>query len=259
MIQLTKKLAAPAPAVLITNGNPEIENLKARYDAGEREFMSTDFHNTIYGHTDVKEALINLQDGKCAFCESKIRHISHGDVEHYRPKTGWVQDQEALNKPGYYWLAYDWSNLILSCQICNQRHKKNYFPLVDPSQRVLSHNSDLHSELPVFIHPVFENPQLGIGFKEEIPVALNGSSRGKATIEKLGLDRETLNDMRRSELNILRALYEVASLFPLIPEDKCEAAWAKVRKIHDECLLDNHQYSSMYRAFFIQNPLPPAV
>jgi hypothetical protein len=53
----------------------------------------------------------------------------------FRPKGGWVQnDGDALTQPGYYWLAYEWSNLLISCQLCNQEFKKNRFPLLNPTR-----------------------------------------------------------------------------------------------------------------------------
>src|SRR5665213_604905 len=139
MIRIRKKKAAPIPEILESTGYNETVSLNNRYDLGEREFTTKDFDRKIYGHVEVKEALKSIQDYKCCFCESKISHISPGDVEHFRPKAGWVQNDERLNKPGYYWLAYNWDNLLLSCEICHKRNKKNYFPLLTDSPRALSH------------------------------------------------------------------------------------------------------------------------
>src|SRR5690606_19607561 len=97
------------------------------YDTGA---VKMSFDSGIYGHTNIKTELINNQSGKCAFCEQHILSISYGDVEHFRPKGGYKQNyKDSLHKPGYYWLAYDWDNLLFCCQKCNQRYKKNYFPL----------------------------------------------------------------------------------------------------------------------------------
>nr|WP_239015299.1 AAA family ATPase [Archangium violaceum] len=79
--------------------------------------------------------------GKCAFCESQLAHISYGDVEHFRPKAGWRQEEGGpLGRPGYYWLAYEWTNLFLACTLCNQQFKRNLFPLRTPSRRARSHS-----------------------------------------------------------------------------------------------------------------------
>lgn len=40
-----------------------------------------------YQHKQVKECLVKMFHGKCAYCESQIRHIDYGHIEHYRPKS----------------------------------------------------------------------------------------------------------------------------------------------------------------------------
>jgi uncharacterized protein (TIGR02646 family) len=55
--------------------------------------------------------------GKCAYCESPCDVVAHGDVEHFRPKSR------------YWWLAYCFENHLFSCQICNQTHKGDQFPI----------------------------------------------------------------------------------------------------------------------------------
>ena len=53
--------------------------------------------------------------GKCAYCEADTAVVAHGDVEHFRPKSG------------YWWLAYCYDNYTFSCQVCNQVHKGDKF------------------------------------------------------------------------------------------------------------------------------------
>src|SRR4051794_19317694 len=60
-----------------------------------------------YNHPEVKTALVAETQGKCAYCESKIRHVSYGDIEHVVPKS------DDPNK----W--FDWLNLTLACDVCN--------------------------------------------------------------------------------------------------------------------------------------------
>ena len=125
MVRIDKS-GTPVPEILAPGeeGHQKTENMKLDYDNGKSTFS---FSSRIYGHKTVKETLKNLQYHKCCFCEAKITHISHGDVEHFRPKGGFQTSlNERLTKPGYYWLAYDFSNLFLACQICNQSYKKNY-------------------------------------------------------------------------------------------------------------------------------------
>jgi hypothetical protein len=79
----------------------------------------------------------------------------------------------------------DWDNLLLSCPVCNQRYKSNLFPLANPDQRARLHTGDVAQEKPLFIHPAHEDPEQYIGFRKEIPYAINGNKVGKATIKAL--------------------------------------------------------------------------
>ncbi len=253
MVQLNRKAAAPAPNVLTDAGHNETETLKASYDEGNINFT---FNSAIYAHATVKASLIDLQEHKCCFCEAKFTHVGYGDVEHFRPKGGWVQEDEAINSPGYYWLAYEWNNLMLSCEICNQRHKKNFFPLANPLQRALSHHDDLNLEQPLFIHPANENPEELIAFVDNIPVAINGNVRAIATIKKLQLARESLNEHRLSKLNPIRTLYLLTLEIPEINVELRGRAFDMVSQYIEEANNDSCEYASMLRCFFAQNPLP---
>src|SRR5207248_2896103 len=82
--------------------------------------------------------------------ESFFAHTGYGDVEHFRPKGGYKQrETDELKRPGYYWLAYAWDNLFCSCQLCNQRFKRNLFPLRDGRRRARSHTHKLDKEQPL--------------------------------------------------------------------------------------------------------------
>ncbi|MEO1032852.1 MAG: hypothetical protein AAFX55_15690, partial [Bacteroidota bacterium] len=78
-----------------------------------------EFKYKRYSHVAVKDALKDMCNNKCAYCESSFLHVYYGDIEHFRPKkfVGTKKDQKI---PGYYWLANDWNNLLLSCLFCNQ-------------------------------------------------------------------------------------------------------------------------------------------
>jgi len=159
----------------------------------------------------VKQALLTLQHGKCAFCEAKITHIAFGDVEHYRPKGGFRQRRKgALKLPGYYWLAYDWHNLLVSCAVCNQRFKGNRFPLALHSPRARSPRHDLGRERPLFLNPAEDDPAQHLGFRDHVVYAVNDSPRGKATRQGLGLNRTKLKEDRERYLAPLRLVLTLA-------------------------------------------------
>src|SRR5262249_19201025 len=148
------------------------------------------FKGAIYGHPSVKDALRKAQHDKCALCEAKITHVQYGDVEHFRPKAGYRQHPEdPLVRPGYYWLAYEWSNLLFCCQLCNQRFKGNHFPLADPARRARSHRDDITQEEPLLINPTTEDPADFLEFRENVIRAIDDNPRGNATIKVFGLDR----------------------------------------------------------------------
>lgn len=90
--------------------------------------------------------------GKCTYCERDIGN-QHGDVEHFRPKGGVSgKDNKMIeDHPGYYWLAYDWRNLLISCITCNRIMKGNYFPVVDDNYA--RRPEEIPEEIPLLINP----------------------------------------------------------------------------------------------------------
>ncbi len=242
-----KKPAKP-PKILETRGRiktqenaDEFSANQPDYENGTKKFK---FDSGIYGHKTVKETLIKAQHGKCFLCEADFTANAYGDVEHFRPKGGTFQtaDEKKMKVPGYYWLAYDWKNLFFSCQICNQRHKKNFFPLEKPEDRAVSHDSDLSKEKPLLINPETEKPEDFISFRGEVPFAIDGNINGETTIEISGIGRTKLNEKRLEFLTVLKSLYEIANLKPPIPES---FRASKLLELHQK---DFKQYSSAVRA-----------
>ena len=175
------------------------------YQNGKKKFL---FNSNIYAHKDVKEALIQSQHGKCCFCEQIIHE--EGDVEHFRPKGAYKQElRKPLEYPGYYWLAYEWDNLYLACTACNQRHKENLFPLINPEDRATSHHDDVKKEKPIFIDPGKEDPENFIEFRGEFAVGFDEESRGQNTIQVLALNRTSLRESRKDKLKLLQSLSQI--------------------------------------------------
>jgi hypothetical protein len=157
-----------------------------------------------YAQDDVKQELSKIYNNKCAFCETDTTAGSVLQVEHYRPKA--KVTEEPAHK-GYYWLAYEWTNLLYACASCN-RAKANFFPLhingIRVFQPVLNagildkasckfDSSILLNEKPLLLNPEAKD------FKPEKHIILgpNGnivsvSPQGKTTIEKCKLHRPSL-------------------------------------------------------------------
>ena len=213
------------------------------YDARTKKFS---FDSSLYGHPSVKEALVAAQHGKCCFCESKIG--PDGDVEHYRPKACYSQDRDdSLHGPGYYWLAYEWPNLLLSCSTCNQRYKRNLFPLSDPARRATSHHGDTAGEDPLLIDPSEQDPEEYVSFRREIPYPIDRNPYGTATIEVLGLRREGLNERRRELLSKLARLHELVQSADRLP-DSMQPLVERARQVLARAVTDAAEFASMARA-----------
>ena len=178
------------------------------------------FNDDLY--TGQREALYQLFHGKCAYCEQHYSAQTHkGDVEHYRPKgsvrsapgevvyvTGPLPSDKKPH-PGYYWLAYDWTNLFPSCPACNQRAgdydgsvsgKSNFFPIsgVYISDPKINLPKMLNAvEKPLLLNPRYDDPNKHLKFDIELGVVCPLSERGQCTIDMLGLNRDRLPEARR--------------------------------------------------------------
>ncbi len=250
---------AKTPAVLLRRGVAEcgkscrrFDRSPDRYKSGEKKFAHK---ATIYAAAAVKKAMASAQHDKCAFCECKVSALAYGDVEHFRPKAGYQQSREdELHKPGYYWLAYEWSNLLFSCQICNQQGKKNLFPLANPRRRACCHRDDLAAERPLLIDPTQQEPEHFIGFRQEIAFPRNRQRMGKVTIEVLGLNRESLREKRRDFLAALLLLKKQRELLQRVIAERGDATPVDlVARLHEidahfvACREDSAEFAAMAR------------
>jgi uncharacterized protein (TIGR02646 family) len=230
---------ATPPTVLAVEGRRRQEEHCAAHAAGEREFQ---FDAAIYGHEAVKQALVDMQHRKCCYCESYVRHVTPGTIDHYRPKAASQQSAgEALTRPGYYWLAYEWENLLFACPTCNQT-KRNLFPLDDTTRRARSHTDPLAREEPLLIDPSKNDPAEFISFREEFAFPLEDNLRGRTSIAILKInDRKDLVERRREKLQILRALKRIVTAIPQSPEA------ADAQQILNDFKADTGEYAAMSR------------
>lgn len=168
----------------------------------------------VYRSEDLKDLLIKIFNEKCAYCETNIRRAAKGDVEHYRPK-GRIETSEGEKlKKGYYWLAADWNNLLLSCGNCNQKGrfrlnadgkkvsmgKGDAFPLSNEKKRILSRSKKLSGEsrYTLLINPCKTDPAKYLVFNDEGEIMPTKSKRG--TISKRGESSIQIYGLHRVEL-----------------------------------------------------------
>jgi hypothetical protein len=140
-----------------------------------------------------------------------------GDVEHFRPKNRVTDDQfrpvkavypdlGETNHMGYFWLAYEWENLLPSCTDCNRYRKQSggpgsgkldRFPI--EGTRVHLPDQDLGAEKPLLVNPTETDPNEHFTFFRDGTIGAK-TNAGQKTLELLGLNtRESLVRERQRE------------------------------------------------------------
>jgi len=210
--------AVPVPALFgVAGGKVEKERKANELLAATQKFKEMKF--TAYKDPSIMDALGTLFRGKCAYCESPYAAQQPGDVEHFRPKAE-VAVKEAngtvTTKPGYYWLAAQWDNLLPSCADCNRsrRHeiragagkrvlgKANWFPVSPETQRAAV-AAAVAAEPRLLLDPCRDDPSAHLVFDADgtiAPRSVGGapSGMGAATIELCALERLKLTQARRN-------------------------------------------------------------
>jgi len=173
---------------------------------------------------EVRYELRKLYKNKCAYCE---RITYNPDIEHYRPKK--AVSAPLSNNHGYYWLCYEWSNLIPSCRDCNSMNgKQNKFPILankritkppfnqsDGSldfEKCKATNEYLTNEKPALLHPEVDIPEnyLVIKCNGQIEGADGLNGRGWHTIKICDLNRGNLRMSRKKIIDgIIKQIHTI--------------------------------------------------
>jgi len=193
----------PAPGFLIDEQGKWVKEIKDAIKHYKNN-PTKPFKFSHYNDKRVKEELEKIFT-KCAYCESTYQSSSDGDIEHFRPKGSII---EIKRKPGYYWLANDWDNLLLSCQHCNQKRihkiydskkkeslgKKDQFPLKKEKYRMSKPSDSFKAEEKdrLLINPCVENPINHFIYHDLEPVMIPETDRGEISIEVYALRRRKL-------------------------------------------------------------------
>ncbi len=162
----------------------------ARAELAWRQDEPIDFS----GYEVAKDSLWKAQNYKCAFCEMTC--VTEGQpVEHYRPKGKAIRS-DGRQDAGYWWLAWNWRNLLFACVTCNSAYKKDHFPLVNDDDALDPLAAPPGNESPQLVDPASEDPLDHLQFVEIqegrwIPVPRAGSERGRQSIEITGIGSTT--------------------------------------------------------------------
>lgn len=220
------------------------------------KIKTKDFKN-FWQDKSIRKSLYLHHNKKCCYCERKLNMTRETDVEHFRPKAGIHEDKK---HPGYWWLAYDWENYLISCKICNSDYKSNHFPILKGGKRAQKKGDSLALEKSVLIHPVFENPEEFISFDITgsnpylvKAVGLDKDSRGSLTVNKYtGINHGLMMEMRGSHL---LTLIGNATAMKLALKKKNKPLIAKYAEIIKAVTSPDQQFAGLSRAFFRKHGL----
>lgn len=211
MISVKKNFKKP-PSKL--RGGAYRKKLKKLLDENiKHEFLG------YYNDSTVFNALVILYNKKCAYCETKMNAGYKLQIEHYRPKKS-VEEDDFHH--GYYWLGYEWSNLLLACPKCNQQGAKgNYFPI--KGKRVYVHEKFLTDNILdvnkccinrkklLDEEPLLLNPEI-VEVEKHLIFLPNGEIRGLSEQGKLTIEICNLNNLEKREDLILARKYIVDNI-----------------------------------------------
>ncbi|MCC5946752.1 MAG: AAA family ATPase [Bernardetiaceae bacterium] len=143
---------------------------------------------SVLMHEEVKQALLEVYNHKCAYCECEVgTSDSPLVVAHYRPPSH------------YYWLCFEWTNLLLLCESC-ALYRDRSFPIEDEQHRIINAPNDekdwkidapiMLAEHPLLLHPQLDVPERFFAFDKNANIyALHKNLRAETTIELYHLNR----------------------------------------------------------------------
>lgn len=243
MIKVTR---IDAPAILTTRqfeGKKELKSGPRETEEAVKVFSkkktrrAATFSFKIYNHEEVKKKLNEQFRMKCAYCEWKYEAGISGEVEHWRPKGSVKLETGKEKRPGYYWLAANWENLLAACNDCNRPRKylldpegkrkvtlgkSNRFPIVNGTTYA-DWPEEEQKEKPLLLNPCVDDPADHLEFLDtgdkaglvQAKVDRNGvrSERGEWSIQVYGLIRPGLVNTRKEHLlRIQKVLSRVENL-----------------------------------------------
>lgn len=217
MIKLSKD---KKPQVLVDNATQWTAEYLACLNANQKP-SETIAHR--YNNDEIKQALEKETHGKCAYCESKIKHIEYGDIEHILPK-------KKTARPDLY---VEWNNLTLACEVCNRTNKKDYY---DPA-------------LPL-VNPYVDDPDDFFIFLGTIISAKQNNSRAFVTENTLDLNRSELVVQRNEKLKSISTLF-----YSWNKESDSTIKSVLATQLKKECDVDK-EYSAFIKHFLISKGFP---
>lgn len=208
------------PAILIANANKWTKEYCSCLSSGQTPSKEI---ATRYKDPTIKAKLEQETHGKCAYCESKIKHITYGDIEHILPK----------NKDARPDLYVEWTNLTLACEQCNRSGKRTYY---EPKLLLINPYVDDPEEHFQDLGPLIMSVLCDVrAFVTENVLKLNRSSLVERRIERITQVKWLLSSWAKEKNSTMKEVLE--------------------QQLHEE-YSEEAEYSSTVKAFLKANKFP---
>jgi hypothetical protein len=198
---------------------------------------------------DVRGALYAIHGNVCGYCGCGLPRNDRGDVDHYRPKARVVEDND---HGGYWWLAYNASNYLLSCSVCNRVRKRDHFPLrLGARHYRFAQRSQLRQEARIILNPLLDPVEdwLKVDWQDRLcplsphdglPPKVRSQIDGTLKLFKLNTDARLVKSRRKVVAKVLRALGRsrmyAATVLAIRYRPMSLVAWAVLRDRAPHCL-----------------------
>lgn len=253
------KLPLPPPD-LLAKGAAELVEARAHF--GNAALEGKPFGFGVYKLTPVKDTLNATFHFKCAYCESYFGATQPLDVEHFRPKSGVLVDNE-LVWGVYFWLAAIWGNLLPSCTDCNRPRrqtlpngseqtlgKANQFPISSEAKRAATEGQE-KAEGRLLVHPCLDDPSKHLTFEADGIVSWK-TRKGRESIRVYALLRRGLVQARKDfQLEVLTHVSIARGLALELengPNARLEALLLQELQALARFVDPSHEYSAVARA-----------
>jgi len=191
MIYVDRK-SIPIPDIFLLNAHEKaFEETKVFFMGAVRVKQQRFDFDWLYKNLNkITEHLAHLFHNKCAYCE---QIIDLPEIDHFRCKQN-AKGFSDTSPNHYWWLAYEWNNLYLSCPQCN-RNKASLFPV---KGKRIEFGEDIETEENLLLDPCSERDfgQLHLIFMPDGKV-VSGTEQGRTTIDVFKLNRESLIVQRK--------------------------------------------------------------
>lgn len=236
MIKLTR---GSAPDILNSDRAHKLRMEAAAFFAQPKELRTQkrfEFQRyTVQLNSGIRDALAKSFPNKCAFCETPVEKPV---IELFRPRQNATNLDRSVDDDSYWWLAYEWSNFLLVCPQCNVL-KGSRFPVDGMRADHGSSSISLDEEKRLLLDPCQDDPSNVLLFLTDGRVT-SDDSQGSVTIDVLGLNRASLVEARRRDLE---------SIMKILSIHQSDFGNANLVSLLSTMITDESPYAAMRRQF----------